>query len=52
MKRAILLILEDNLADIVLSGELEVGDTILMEFNAETKEIKPQIIKPSIALSE
>lgn len=52
LKRAIQLYLEDNLADVVLSGELEAGDTILMELDAETKEIKPHIIKPTIALPE
>lgn len=37
LKRAIQRYLEDELADIVLSGELHEGDTILMELN-ETKD--------------
>ena len=51
LKRAIQKYLEDELADVVLSGELEVGDTILMELNDETKEIKAKIVKPTIALN-
>lgn len=45
LKRAIQRYLEDELADIVLAGELEVGDTILMELNIETSEIKARIVK-------
>ena len=52
LKRAIQKYLEDELADIVLGGELEVGDTILMEFNEETKVIKARIVKPTAALAE
>ncbi|MCE5332236.1 MAG: ATP-dependent Clp protease ATP-binding subunit [Bacteroidales bacterium] len=52
LKRAIQLYLEDQLADIVLSGELEAGDTILMELDDETKKIKAHIVKPTIALPE
>ncbi len=48
LKRAIQKYLEDELADVVLSGELETGDTIVMDFNPETKEIKA-IIKKQIA---
>ena len=51
LKRAIQKYLEDELADVVLGGELEVGDTILMELNEETKEIKARIVKPTIALN-
>jgi len=51
LKRAIQRYLEDELADVVLAGELEVGDTILMELNDETKEIKAKIVKPIIALN-
>ena len=50
LKRSIQKYLEDGLADIVLSGELEVGDTILMNLIEETKEIKASIIKPVKAL--
>ena len=44
--------LEDQLADIVLEGKLEAGDTILMELVDETKEIKARIVKPIVALNE
>ena len=50
LKRAIQKYLEDELADVVLGGELVAGDTILMELNEETKEIKAKIVKPIIAL--
>ena len=52
LKRAIQKYLEDELADVVLAGELEAGDTILMELNEETKEIKAKIVKPIIALTD
>jgi ATP-dependent Clp protease ATP-binding subunit ClpC len=46
LKRAIQRYLEDELADVVLSGELNEGDTILMELITETSEIKAKIVKP------
>ena len=52
LKRAIQKYLEDELADVVLGGELEPGDTILMELTEETKEIKAKIIKPTTALTD
>jgi ATP-dependent Clp protease ATP-binding subunit ClpC len=52
LKRAIQKYIEDQLADIVLSGELETGDTILMELVSETSEIKPRIVKSTTALTE
>ncbi|HEY5591841.1 MAG TPA: ATP-dependent Clp protease ATP-binding subunit [Paludibacter sp.] len=52
LKRAIQKYLEDELADVVLGGELEAGDTILMELEPETKIIKAKIVKPIIALTE
>jgi len=52
LKRAIQKYLEDELADVVLGGELAAGDTILMELNEETKAIKAKIVKPIIALTE
>jgi ATP-dependent Clp protease ATP-binding subunit ClpC len=52
LKRAIQRYLEDELADIVLGGELEVGDTILMDLNKETSEIKARIVKPSTPLED
>lgn len=45
LKRAIQRYLEDELADIVLSGELTEGDTILMELITATSEIKARIVK-------
>jgi ATP-dependent Clp protease ATP-binding subunit ClpC len=52
LKRSIQRYLEDQLADIVLEGKLEAGDTILMELVDETKEIKARIVKPIVALNE
>jgi len=52
LKRAIQKYLEDELADIVLGGELEAGDTIYMDIDAETKAIKAKIVKPTIALEK
>ncbi len=52
LKRAIQKYLEDELADVVLGGELEAGDTILMEIDQETKAIKARIVKPTTALNE
>ena len=51
LKRAIQKYLEDELADVVLGGELEAGDTIMMELEPETKVIKAKIVKPTIALN-
>jgi ATP-dependent Clp protease ATP-binding subunit ClpC len=52
LKRAIQNYLEDSLADIVLGGELEEGDTILMDLDAETKKIVGHIVKPTAALTD
>jgi ATP-dependent Clp protease ATP-binding subunit ClpC len=52
LKRAIQKYLEDELADVVLAGELEPGDTIWMELEPETKIIKARIVKPTVALPE
>lgn len=52
LKRAIQKYLEDQLADVVLSGDLEPGDTIMMELDENTKEVKARIIKPAIAITE
>ena len=51
LKRAIQKHLEDGLADIVLAGELEAGDTIQMYLDEEEKLIKARIIKPTLALT-
>jgi len=45
LKRAIQQHLEDELADIVLGGELAEGDTIQMDLDKETSKIKAQIVK-------
>jgi len=52
LKRAIQKYLEDELADVVLGGELEAGDTIYMDIDPETKIIKAKIVKPIIALEK
>ncbi len=52
LKRAIQKYIEDQLADIVLEGELEAGDTILMELVPETSDIKARIVKQSSALPQ
>ena len=52
LKRAIQKYLEDGLADIVLAGELEAGDTIQMYLEEEEKLIKARILKPTKALTE
>lgn len=49
LKRAIQKYLEDELADIVLGGELGEGDTILMDLDSETKVIKASIVKSKVA---
>jgi len=51
LKRAIQKYLEDELADVVLGGELEAGDTILMDLEPETMLIKAKIVKPTLALN-
>jgi ATP-dependent Clp protease ATP-binding subunit ClpC len=52
LKRAIQKYLEDGLADIVLAGELEAGDTIQMYLEEEEKLIMARILKPTKALTE
>jgi len=51
LKRSIQKYLEDELADVVLGGELEPGDTILMELEPETKVIKAKIVKPNTPIT-
>jgi ATP-dependent Clp protease ATP-binding subunit ClpC len=51
LKRAIQKYLEDELADVVLAGEIVPGDTILMDLDTETKEIKARIVKPTMELN-
>jgi ATP-dependent Clp protease ATP-binding subunit ClpC len=45
LKRSIQRYLEDELADIVLSGELEAGDTILMDINEDKTNIIAKVVK-------
>lgn len=52
LKRAIQRYMEDELADVILAGEVEVGDTIMMTLDKENKKVKAEIIKPSQALKE
>jgi ATP-dependent Clp protease ATP-binding subunit ClpC len=52
LKRAIQRYLEDELADIVLSGDLETGDTILMDLDAENGKMKAKIVKPAPVLNQ
>ena len=51
LKRAIQKYLEDELADVVLAGEIVPGDTILMDLNTETNEIKARVVKPTLELN-
>lgn len=51
LKRSIQKYIEDELADIVLSGEVEAGDIIRMELDSENQKLKGQIIKPMNALN-
>ncbi len=46
LKRAIQRYLEDELADLLLSGEVSEGDNILMELDKENGKILPRVIKP------
>ncbi|HPC26658.1 MAG TPA: AAA family ATPase, partial [Paludibacteraceae bacterium] len=45
LKRAIQKYIEGQLADIVLSGEIHPGNTILMDIDTENNTIKPKIIE-------
>ena len=48
LKRAIQRYLEDQLADIVLSGEVHEGDTILMEMNEAKDGVKARIVSATV----
>lgn len=52
LKRAIQRYLEDELADVVLTGEAQEGDTILMELNEAKDSVKAKVLKAQQALSE
>jgi ATP-dependent Clp protease ATP-binding subunit ClpC len=51
LKRAIQKYIEDELAEVVLSGNVEVGDTIEIDMDEENVKIKANIIKPHLALN-
>ncbi len=44
LKRAIQRYMEDELADIILAGEVKPGDTILMELDKENQKVKARIV--------
>jgi ATP-dependent Clp protease ATP-binding subunit ClpC len=53
LKRAIQRYLEDELADVVLAGDAEEGDTILMDLNEAKDGVKAKVVKgQQPALSE
>ncbi len=51
LKRAIQRYLEDELADVVLAGGAEEGDTILMELNETKDGVKAKVVKEQPALT-
>ena len=52
LKRAIQRYLEDELADVVLSGEAAEGDTILMEINEAKDGVKAKVFKQNTLATE
>ena len=50
LKRAIQRYMEDELADIILAGEMETGSTILMELDKENQKVKAIVVKEKKAL--
>ena len=52
LKRAIQRYLEDELADIVLSGEAVEGDVILMDVNEAKDAVKAKVLKPENSVVE
>ena len=52
LKRAIQRYLEDELADVVLSGAAVEGDTILIELNEAKDGVKAKVVKEQPALAE
>ena len=52
LKRAIQRYLEDELADVVLSGEAAEGDTILMELNEAKDGVKAKVLKQNPTITE
>ncbi len=51
LKRAIQRYMEDELADIILAGEVKPGDTILLDLDKENQAIKSSIVKQNMALN-
>ena len=49
LKRAIQRYLEDELADVILSGETVEGDTIFMELNEAKDGVKARVVKAPTA---
>ncbi|HPI71530.1 MAG TPA: ATP-dependent Clp protease ATP-binding subunit, partial [Tenuifilaceae bacterium] len=47
LKRAIQKYLEDEMAEVIIKSEIQVGDTILVGLDKEKEEIKIDIVKPS-----
>lgn len=52
LKRAIQRYLEDQLADVMLGGELHQGDTIMMDMNEAKDGVVPKIIHTEIVKAE
>jgi len=52
LKRAIQRYLEDELADVVLSGDVAEGDTILMDLNEAKDGIKAKVLKQQNVLDQ
>lgn len=52
LKRAIQRYLEDELADVMLSGEAAEGDTILMDLNETKDGVKAKVLKQNPAITE
>ena len=52
LKRAIQRYLEDELADVVLSGEAAEGDTIMMELNEAKDGVKAKVLKQNPGVAE
>ena len=52
LKRAIQRYLEDELADVILAGEVQPGDTILMTLDKENQRVKATVVHPAPSLPE
>ena len=47
LKRAIQRYMEDELADVILAGEVQPGDTILMTLDKENQRVKATVVHPA-----